>query len=59
MHLKILSLILYIRHKTFHIYFFLIRFQMHKMSITIHRSVRCQMLPQVRNETISCLRPPS
>lgn len=49
MHLKILSLILYIRHKTFHIYFFLIRFQMHKISITIHRSVRCQMLPQVRN----------
>lgn len=53
MHLKILSLILYIRHKTFHIYFFLIRFQMHKMFVTNLRTIRCQMLPQVRNYIIS------
>lgn len=50
MHLKILSLILYIRHNTFHIYiFFLIRFQMHKMSVALHRIIGYQTLHQVRN----------
>lgn len=44
MHLKILSLILYIRHNTFHIYIFFIRFQMHKMFVAIHGVIRCQML---------------